>query len=604
MIFTNIENNDKISIEFNGDQFRDILEYIKLNMDYSYNKSKKKWIGTATEFLNHRDALSDIDSIREERGIEELAKKERTPETTIIDRNPSRNIFVYPPIKGKEPYKDFQLDSIRKGIKQNRLAYFLQMGLGKSYITITVLNQLFQDESIEGVVIVAPPSGIYNWKRELIKFSTWATEDNIIISGAKHNRNPLQMDLTNIKVIIMTYRHYLTLSDDWYKIVKKKISKSYTSACIPWADFKGKLAIILDESHNIKNPKARQSKVIQMHKDYFNYRYILTGTPTPNDFTEIYNQITFLDSKIIPKSYWNWIKEIADTGNRFSEYAVNFIYPEKQEKYEDTFKPWVVRHMTKDVLDLPELYIDNIYAQMSDLQRTIYEKMVNSQIFIIKENQNGRLEPRRLREKFPYISMVYENALLLEGKFGQNNSPDIQKLINKFDFNKHHGKLEICDSLLDQYINEEKQKVVIFDFHPLTIDLLAERYVKHNPFIIHGGTDDDERDSIIEKFKHSKNCNLLIASFRVLATAINLVECNRVIYFSRDYSYLNWSQSIKRFHRIGQDDQVIINPIIFENSLDEYIEKVIIQKKYLDDTIFQEEFFTKERWKSIFNGNV
>ena len=594
-----IVSNNEVHLDFYGNNFRDILEYVKLNTTFKYDKDTRHWVGSARELLHNYKSLSEIDevSISDENYLRELADKEATPETRSIDRNPSRNIFVYPPIKGNPPHENFQLDAIRKGISQTRLAYFLSMGLGKTFLTITVLNQLFQDGDIDAVVIVAPPSGIYNWKRELLKFGNFLQEDNIMISGANHNRNPLNLELFNIKVIIMTYRHYLTLSDDWYKSVRGKSSKAYTKPCIPWNKYGTKRAIILDESHSIKNSKTRQSKVIHMHKNYFEYRYILTGTPTPNNFTEIYSQMNFLDTRIISKSYWEWVKEIADLGNRFSSYAINYIYPEKQEEYEKIFSPWIIRHMAKDVIDLPELYIKPIYCSMSDVQKRIYQSLVNDTIYVMQEKE-GRIIPTKLREKFPYISMACENPLLLRDRLSNDD------LVSKFNFERDHGKIEICDDLVNQYL-DDNQKVTIFDFHPLTLDLLAEHYKKYNPIVIHGqSAHDNNRDDLVELFKTSNKHNMLIASFRVLATAINLVECNRIIYFSRDYSYLNWSQSIKRFHRIGQDDQVIINPLVFENSLDEYIEKVIITKSELDESLFKSDCLTKEDWRAIFNGKV
>jgi SNF2 family DNA or RNA helicase len=89
----------------------------------------------------------------------------------------------------------------------------------------------------------------------------------------------------------------------------------------------------------------------------------------------------------------------------------------------------------------------------------------------------------------------------------------------------------------------------------------------------------------------------------VLSTAINLTECTRVIYFSRNFSYLDWSQSIKRFHRIGSSEPVIINPIISENTLEERVETALRNKKDLDDTIFSKDYLTQEEWKKIFTGN-
>ena len=613
MIHIKYDPNIDISyMDFGGDFFYNILEIVKMESSLKFNPKTKKWEGSALEtsrVIPHLEKIEKV-QIENEELFHKRVKKANTPETIFFRNSLKEDNLVFPPIEGKPPHEDFQLKVINKAIKQNRLALYLQMGLGKTYIIITAINQLHSQNKIDNFVVVSPPEGVYNWRREILRFSNWINENEILISSATNNRNPFKNpeSLKGIKVIILTYRHFLTLSDDWYKIEKPNSrSKNYRVGFIPWGLFgsDGHRAIILDESHHIKNHTARQTKVIHLHKRYFDYRYIMTGTPTPNIFTEIYPQITFLDENVVNMPYQRWVNEIANVGNRFSAYAVNYVYKHAQDEWERKFSSLVERIQSKDVLQLPELYIKPIYAELSDKQKQIYQETINYMIFTIKE-EHGRIEPRILRNKFPYISLAYENADLLKGKIDPVFSKNLSKLVDSFKFEKDHGKIEILNSLISEYIDNEKQKVTVFDFHPKTLDQLAEKYKKYNPIVIHGQTGDsnEERNEKLELFKKSKKHNLLIGSFRVLSTAINLTECKRVIYFSRDFSYVNWSQSIKRFHRIGQTESVIINPLIFENTLDEYIEKVIIRKGNLDKELFQSDSLSQKDWIDIFKGDI
>ncbi len=363
--------------------------------------------------------------------------------------------------------------------------------------------------------------------------------------------------------------------------------------------------------HNcIKNHKARQTHAISLHKDAFNYRYILTGTPTPNGFEEIYNQIKFLDERALEdKNYYGWLEDIAVLGDRFSRYAINSYKRDGIKKQEEKFSLIVLRYKSDEVLDLPELYIKPEYVELTDIQKKIYNHLINYVIYKIKE-EHGRIVPKEVRNQFAFIVQAYENACLLKGKISSDYSREFYELVENFKFdNKYHAKLNIVDSLLSEYIGTQKQKVAIIDYHPLTIEQLAEHYKKHNPVVIHGqntpkGMSKEEfRNLEIERFKHDSNCNLLVGSSKVLSTAINLTECKRVIYFSRDFSYLSWSQSIKRFHRIGSTERVIINPIISEETLEERVETALQNKKDLDETIFKKDSITLDEWKQIFKGN-
>jgi SNF2 family DNA or RNA helicase len=613
MIRVGITQDDMGYVDFKGDAFYDILSFVK-SRRYHFNPEEKRWEAPPKKVWEHLTDLGDFDTVSidpdTKEKLKDLADNHGKQETRFAQQQLVDDYFVSPPIQGKSPHEDFQTECIQKGVNQNRAGFFLGMGSGKSFCSITIFNHHFANNDCDRLLIIAPPEGIYNWRRELLKFSTFInSEDDIVISRAQHNRDPFENG-GDPKVVIMTYRHFLTLSDDYYEKKTGQKKKKYRKPTIPFDTWGNNRGIILDESHNIKNIKARQTRALHLHKRFFYYRYLLTGTPSPNLFPELYSQMYFLDSGLLPDNYYEWLEEIANLGNRFSDYAINYIYKQKQKEWESKFESWVVRYTSDQILDLPDLYIKPIYAEMSDLQKSIYEEIIDFMVYKIKEENDGRLEPQLLINKFAWIALAYENASVLKGKIDPVESRHLYNLVNKFNFEKHHGKLEVADSLVNTYINDEKQKVTIFDFHPKTIDELAKRYKKYNPIVIHGqntpkGMEQDEfRDQQLEKFKNSSEHNLLIASSKVISMAVNLVECKRVIYFSRSFSYVDYAQSIKRFHRIGQDDPVIVNNLIFQDSLDERLNRSLNEKKDLDESIFNKESLSKEEWKDIFKGKI
>lgn len=606
-----LQGSTKGYVDFSGNAFYDVLNFVKAQK-YKYNPDKKRWEAPGGKIYKDLTTLGDFDDVHiteeDKKKLEEIANNYGESETRFKRSKIVDQYFIYPPIKGKHPYEEFQTECIQKGINQNRVGFFLGMGSGKTFINITIFNHHFSRGNCDKLLIVAPPEGVYNWRRELLTFANFVeSEDEILISSAQNNRDPFKMS-PQPKVVIMTYRHFLTISDDYYKEKTGKKSKKYRKPTIPFAEWGVDRGIILDESHALKNPQSRQSQVLHLHKRYFYYRYLLTGTPAPNLFTELYSQMFFLDSSLLPNSYYHWLQEIANIGNRFSDYAINYVYKEKEEEWEKKFSPWVVRYRSDEILELPELYIKPIYTEMSDLQKKIYEGIIDYMVYKIKEENDGQITPKLLRNKFPWISLSYENADLLKGKIDPIESTHLSKLVDKFKFDRHHGKLEVLDSLINTYIKDEKQKVTVFDFHPATLNTLAERYKKYNSIVIHGqntpkGEDATKwRNDELDKFRNSNKHNLLLGSSKVLSTAINLVECNRVIYFSRSYSYVDYAQSIKRFHRIGQDDQVIVNNLIFERSLDTRLDTALKDKKDLDESIFNKESLAKGDWQDIFKG--
>ena len=293
----------EVIISFNGDNFYDLLECVKDN-HCIFLSAEKVWTTNpyiALPMLLHITANIEGVYISKE-DIADMKKDQFSfgkHETNELNVSICSEFFkTYPTIKGKVPYENFQYDCINKGLARDKFAFFLGMGSGKTYIVIQILNHLIQNNSIDRVLVITPPEGVVNWRRELIKFSAFFKKEDIIICTAKKNRNPLENDP---KVIIMTYRHFLTMSDDFYKLnnPKKKGTKKYRKPCIPFEQWGKSRTIILDESHNIKNHKARQSHVLHLHKRLFQYRYLLTGTPSPNDIEELYSQIIFLAAEFV-----------------------------------------------------------------------------------------------------------------------------------------------------------------------------------------------------------------------------------------------------------------------------------------------------------------
>lgn len=606
------KNENLVIIKIKGNNFDDILGIFHEH-HCSYEEEGKYWTASPNKaFLVLREIADGVEDVHISKEDIDLIKKNRfsfgNKETSLLEVNLNDEFFkAYPPIVGKAPHENFQYDCIERGLSRNKFAFFLGMGSGKTYIVAQVLNHLIEQKKLDRVLVVTPPEGVVNWRREILNFSPFFKKSDIVISTATKNRNPFESDP---KIIIMTYRHYLTLSDDFQKLKHKRSrAKKYRKPVIPFDTWGTERAIVLDESHNIKNYKARQTHVIELHKKSFQYRYLLTGTPSPNNFGELYAQMRFLDSSIVPPDYYEWLGMVADMGNKYSKYAVNYFYKDEMERWEKIFYPWVSRFTSDEILDLPELSVNKIYAEMTDIQEEIYKKLIEHVIYTIKEDNNGQLTVREMKNKFAYISMALDNPLLLKGKI---DNDDLAKLINKFKFERDHGKFNIVTSLIDRYINEEKRKVILFDFHPLTLDYFNDYYQKSkmNPLLIHGQNTPqgveavDFRAEVMDKFKTSKTHNLLIASSRVLKTAANLQEATRGVYFSRDYSYLAWSQSQKRMHRYGQANAVIINPLIFEESLDVRLDISLEDKGDLDKNLFGKESLSIEEWRKVFKGEM
>lgn len=588
-----------LTVKIGGKNFLDLKDVLVDNHFYfqpEFEYQEKVWI---KEVYLCEDALLELYDI-EEFTISDsiLDALEPTPETEFF-----RLPFDESQLRSK-PIGDFQIRAIKQGITQSRLYLAHKMGLGKSFMIISILNHLWAKGLIDKILIVAPTESVINFKRELLRFSTIPLSNNEICIAGVENREPFRSD---VKVVIMRYRTFLMLSDDAYKKTHHKFTKKYRTACLPLDNWGMNRAIVLDEAHLIKNSQSRWTKTLHMHKHFFRFRYMLSGTPYPRGVEDLYSQITFLDKGLIPVDYHSWISSLAVLGNNWSQYAIRYYKEDRVKNFLRGVEKWLIREFTEDNIDLPERIIDPVYVEFSEKQKRIYQSYISYRLDESK-SKNGKIVMKEVFNDFPRLSLALDNPSILKGKVDFQKNPVLYKLIDKWKF-EDHSKLEATESLLEKFIDEEEKKVIIWSGHPLTIKQLGEHFKKYDPVLIHGGLEtpkgldrNDLIDQLVESFKKEKKHRLLIASYYMIARAVNIVEAPRAICFDRPYDFEIWDQMTKRNHRYGSTETVLIKPLLIENSIDERQDRVLKTREKIDKDLLKYDSLSKEQWKKLFEG--
>lgn len=478
---------------------------------------------------------------------------------------------------------DYQRRAALRGLSQNRLALFLEMGLGKTPIMQTIMNHLVGWGRVERYVVVSPPEGVINIAREMARFSSFGlTMDDIYIVDPDH-RDPFSNPRT---VTVMTYRGLIMLHDDAYKAARGKPSgKIITKNYIPWERLGGSLCMILDESQNIKTPTGKTWHIVDRAKEFFDYRYIMSGTPATRYAQDLWTQMRFLDENSVPRNFYDFLSEVADVGNQFSKWAVNFYREDKVKDFLDSVEYLVVRERAEGNIKLPPVIMDPVRCRLPPKQEALYRLIANHALTVIKKDEGGRVTMRRLADKFPYLSAVLHDPCALErGTLADLPEGDrAAKLLKGWDITDN-GKYGAAESLVEKYAGEGR-KVIIWSGHPAIIDALCERLAKYHPYRLHGEVVVNKGESVSERnaavcsaFISDKKSSLLIANYACLSTAVNLVEATRHIFWDRSWRSDVYIQAIKRSNRIGSGEPLIVNDLLFTASIEEYQYKEISRR--------------------------
>lgn len=377
---------------------------------------------------------------------------------------------------------------------------------------------------------------------------------------------------------------------------------------------RNKTMVVVDEAHRIKNPEGVWGRsVTEISKEAVS-RVILTGTPVPNSYQDIFNLYKF----IYPFKF----KEILKFHYHNLEDMTNNNSPESQrvQELKDNISPYFIRIKKKD-LKLPPVEEKYIPVEMDSHQREIYNFIESQYLPHFKENNSATVKDILNRAKLIRLRQASTNPSLLSrtlrdslenneltGEFDPNAifTTDTDEFINDSEFfNKiikypsveTPKKFRSILSLLLEEIFPENGKVIIWTIFIQNAKEL-QSYLNQNGIeskLLIGEIPQEEREQTIKAFNDPSNNDfkVIIANPFSVAESISLHKgCHNAIYLERDYNCSNFIQSKDRIHRVGLDD----------NQLTKYF--YILSKDSIDEVINNRLRLKIERMEEIINDDI
>lgn len=506
-----------------------------------------------------------------------------------IKLNLDKEFFtLHPPLKGKPPYENFQVDAIRKGLCQNKILYDISVRHGKTYIVCGVIHNLIKNKMIDKIFIICRPEGVENFKVEILRFlGHLFTEDDI---GIITTQNREIEDYFNKKILITNYITF-RLSCEYYNNLTKSTAKKPKKKTIDFSNWKGKKILITDEGQSLNNYDSLQSHFIHLYKDEFDNIIDMSGSIGFN-VLHLYSHAKLLIPESIPYCFSSWTDYIAEKGTGYSKSAIRELRPEKVKEFKEKVLD-TVQVSYRDCIQETTMHEKEIFIKMSDKMKEIYRSFIDKEINARIYKQKHELSTQNLKNMFGRLSLVTSDISLLDEEFSK-----------KWKFTDN-PKLDILSSLLDKYINEENRKVVLWGSHPKVLENLSKYFKKYNPITIHGQSEieKEERVAYVNKFNSDNDCKLLICNY-VLATSIT-IKATKNIYFDIPVNSDNFMQSKKRIHGPMQKEEVESIYLLFNNSIDIYIYYNILQDRLAKKNILSnKEEVDLQVYKEIFSAKA
>lgn len=369
-----------------------------------------------------------------------------------------------------------------------------------------------------------------------------------------------------------------------------------------------KTLVVVDEAHRIKNHEGVWGKSVTEISKEAVARVILTGTPAPNGYQDIYNLYKF----IYPFKF----KEILGVHYHNLEDMTQNSEPESErvQSLKESLSPYFIR-IKKEDLGLPEIQEEIISLEMAKFQKEIYDFIEAKYIPEFRENTSATVKDTLNKAKLIRLRQASTNPALLSkplkdalesGEYSNDpnsefttdsdvivNDSEFFKKICDYSLNETPIKFVSIKNLIDNKIIQQKEKVIIWTIFIQNAKQLQEYLLSNNigSKLLIGEIGQADREITIKKFNDPEDLDfqVVIANPFSVAESISLHKgCHSAIYMERDYNCSNFLQSKDRIHRVGLPDNQITNYYYFisKDSIDEIInDRLNLKIKRMEEII-------------------
>ncbi len=129
----------------------------------------------------------------------------------------------------------------------------------------------------------------------------------------------------------------------------------------------------------------------------------------------------------------------------------------------------------------------------------------------------------------------------------------------------------------------EGGSVICFAHHHDVLDAIFEHF-GDQAVKLDGRTPQEARQAAVDKFQTDDSCRLFVGSIQAAGVGLTLTASSHVVFAELDWVPANVSQAEDRAHRIGQKNNVLIQHLVLDESLDAKIAKTIVKKQGVIDS--------------------
>ncbi len=467
-------------------------------------------------------------------------------------------------------------------------------GAGKTSIVYGAYAYLHNlpDENpkhVDRLLIVGPLSSFGPWELEFEEcFGRMARSKRLVGGGNKSDKQDYLISKYPAELTLISYASLSSLQKEIGFFLRTN-----------------KVMVVLDEAHKAKNSSGGiiAQSVLEMSK-HSKSRIVLTGTPAPNGYEDIYNMFKFIwPNKNVMGFEVNQLRDITATEDQA-----------RVSRLIDNISPYFIRIRKSDLNIPPATIHPPVYVSMGPLQQRIYdfiEKKYMGEFIadgttdttsrfraVLAQARTIRLmqaasDPAMLKD--PLRDFFEDEEFPIEAYRSIDDS-DVLKTILDYEANEIPAKYIAVKQLVDEILSCNGKVVIwatfIHTIHGLKQYLEGQGIPCQELYgatpIEKEGIDDDEsvltREKIVKAFQNP-DCpfKVIIANPFAVAESISLHKaCHNAIYIERSFNAAHFVQSKDRIHRYGLKPGTVTNYyyVLSRDTVDETVNTRLTEKEH------------------------
>lgn len=433
-----------------------------------------------------------------------------------------------------------------------------QMGLGKTPMAIAAIV----DNDAWPALVIVPASLKLNWKREFQRWVDLSVGTNNVKPGYEHLGNLIIQVAEGTKTIgLMEPLDVLIINYDileaWQTLLEE----------VSWG------AIVCDEAHYLKTPKAKRTKAVkhivkQVRPDYL---FLLTGTPFLSRPIEGWSLIDLIGHGTSTFGGWGQYTEMY-CDKKVTRFGIDVSGASNVAQLNATLRSSgaYIRRKKEDVLkELPPRRWATVPLEMAPVAAREYQKAEMDLKGYLAQERSLEREREQAWEREAELAFAatdpaapigpwvdaYIDAQRREYRKSEEARLAQSEHLVRFEALKqlaYKGKKAAVFGWIDTFL-ESGQKLIVFANHR---EVVLEIAAKYNAPTIMGGMKPEEVEAGKNRFQNDPGVRVIVCNIRAGGVGHTLTAASDVAFVELGWTPADMDQALDRAHRIGQTESV------------------------------------------------